>query len=124
MQFTLHTKVRKFLLHGRAYEYDECASWPIFYLVTEEVNIPGMPRKGLSKLLFGELGKPKKKLRVLVQLKRNWFDGGSATILDASLRDSTERIMKELDEKSGESYSSQTSYSTENNLTEFEEVIQ
>jgi len=87
-----------------------------FYLVGEEA---GIPRRGLGRLLLGD---SKKKLKVLVQLNRHYCFGGSAIIRDANLRDSAERIMAEQDEKSGEKYSSNTRYSTEEDFFKLEQV--
>jgi len=87
-----------------------------FYLIGEEVETP---RKGLSKLL---LGKSKKKLKVLVELNRHYLTGGSAIIRDTNLRESTEKIMTEQDERSGEKYSSNIRYSTEEDFFELEQV--
>ena len=100
------------------FEYDEGDKvyTSTFYLIGEEANVQ---RRGLGMLL---LRNTKRRLKVLVKLNRVYCFGGSAIIFDASLREPAERIMRELDEKSGEKYSSKTRYSTGEDFSKFRQV--
>lgn len=101
----------------RCYLMDEGMTLPsTLYVVGEEVDVP---RKGLGRLLFGE---SEKKLRVLVQLERNYYFGCRAVIHDASLIDSAEEIIAEQDEESLEKYSSNIRHSTKEYFFKFKPV--
>lgn len=77
------------------------------YIIGEEVEFQ---RTGLLRQLLGKIGKD---VQVLVGIRRPEHDyvGSSAKIYDLDLRESTKRILQELDRESGESYSSRIFYS-------------
>lgn len=85
------------------------------YSVEEMLEVP---KTGLGRLIFlihaPLLSLTKLVPKTLARLSRSEYNFGSncaATILDKSLRESAERILAELDEKSGETYAKQTTYS-------------